>query len=374
MTLPDNLRIKAEELAKEYKLTDKQLVEVKERLEKLNEETKISPGEAIGIVTAESFGEPSTQMTLNVFHFAGVAEMGVTVGLLRLIEIFDARKLPSTPKMQIYLKPKYAKSMNFVRDIALRVKETKLEDVISEISIDLARLNIIIELDSKEMKNLSITTAKVAEKITVAYKSFTVGAERNTIILKPKSKELNLSEIYKLKEKVKTTHICGLKRISQILPIKRDEEYVIITAGSNLKDALEMEEIDGTRTVSNDIIETAKILGIEAARNLIMEEAANVIKEQGLDIDARHIMFLADIMTRSGEVKGITRTGITGGKESVLAKASFETPLKHIINASLIGEEDKLKSVIENVMLNQPIPIGTGLPGLIVRVKKEDEK
>ena len=66
--------------------------------------SKIHPGEAIGIITAESFGEPGTQMTLRTFHFAGVAEANITLGLPRLIEIFDARKDISTPIMEIFLK------------------------------------------------------------------------------------------------------------------------------------------------------------------------------------------------------------------------------------------------------------------------------
>mgnify|MGYP001608552242 FL=1 len=68
----------------------------------------------------------------------------------------------------------------------------------------------------------------------------------------------------------------------------------------------------------------------------------------------------------------ITRSGITGDKESVLARASFETPIKHIVNASLVGEEDKLNSVIENVMLNQPVPLGTGLPDLVLKISGID--
>ena len=82
-------------------------------------------------------------------------------------------------------------------------------------------------------------------------------------------------------------------------------------------------------------------------------------------------MFLADVMTRSGTVKGVTRTGIVGEKESVLARASFETPIKHIVNASLVGEKDNLNSVVENVIINQPVPLGTGLPGLIAKMKKD---
>ncbi len=99
-----------------------------------------------------------------------------------------------------------------------------------------------------------------------------------------------------------------------------------------------------------------------------------MISEQGLDIDIRHIMFISDLMTIKGEIKGITRSGITEEKESVLARASFETPIRHLINASLIGEVDMLNSVVENVMINQPIPLGTGLPSLVTKLGKESKK
>ncbi|MEK6835446.1 MAG: DNA-directed RNA polymerase subunit A'', partial [Nanoarchaeota archaeon] len=132
--------------------------------------------------------------------------------------------------------------------------------------------------------------------------------------------------------------------------------------------------VDEARTITNNIFMMAEFLGIESARQAIINEATNVIKQQGLDIDARHIMFLADVMTNSGKIKGITRSGITAEKESVLARASFETPIKHIVNASLIGEEDTLNSVIENVMVNQVVPLGTGLPGLIAKMRSKIAK
>ena len=135
------------------------------------------------------------------------------------------------------------------------------------------------------------------------------------------------------------------------------------------KDILQIDEVDGSRTTSNHIFEVEKVLGIEAARHAIIEESSRVIKEQGLDIDKRHIMFISDLMTVSGNIKGITRSGITSEKDSVLARASFETPIKHLINACLKGETDYLTSVVENVMLNQPVPLGTGLPGLVTKVK-----
>jgi DNA-directed RNA polymerase subunit A" len=73
-------------------------------------------------------------------------------------------------------------------------------------------------------------------------------------------------------------------------------------------------------------------------------------------------------MTRDGRIKGITRHGITKEKESVLARAAFEIPLTHLIDAAVSGEKDNLVSIVENVMINQPVPIGTGLPELFVKM------
>ncbi|MBI5392204.1 DNA-directed RNA polymerase subunit A'' [Candidatus Woesearchaeota archaeon] len=369
MKLPDHIQQEVDEHFKKYKPSEKQKQEILKRVTSMTEDAAIAPGEAIGIITAESFGEPSTQMTLNTFHFAGVAEMNVTVGLPRLIEIFDARKLPSTPKMEIYLKPKYCKTTEQVRLLALKIKETKLSDVLEEISLNIAKSHVEAILDKKRLRDLELKAATIFEKLRDGLKGVDVkeGKEKEHFLLKPKEKATDLSELYRLKEKAKIIHLAGLKGITQVLPVKEGEGYVVHCAGSNLKDALAMEEVDASRVMTNHIFEIGEILGAEAARAAIINEALKVIKNQGLDIDIRHIMFLADVMTRTGEIKGVTRTGITGEKESVIARASFETPIKHIINASLIGERDDLMSVVENVILNQPVPLGTGLPGLVAK-------
>ncbi len=325
-----------------------------------------------GLETFTTFDGIITHNTLDVFHFAGVAEMQVTVGLPRLMEIFDARKRPSTPEMRIPIKPKYAKNTDMVRELAMKIKETKLVDISQEISINVAKNNVDIVFDKKKMRELDIKPKEVLVKVTEAMKGIDVKETDNGLLLKPKDKEIVLSEVYKLKEKAKMVHVKGLVGITHVLPVKDDEgNYIIHSAGSNLKEALLIEEVEKERITTNDIFEVYDILGIEAARAAIIQETIKVLKDQGIDVDVRHTMFLADIMTKNGNIKGITRTGITGEKESVLARASFETPIKHIINASLIGERDDLNSVVENVILNQPIPLGTGLPGLIAKTEKD---
>ena len=131
---------------------------------------------------------------------------------------------------------------------------------------------------------------------------------------------------------------------------------------------IDFKGIDPMRTISNDIHEVSDIFGIEVARAVIIKEINKVIVSQGLDIDKRHLTLIADAMTSIGAVKGITRMGIISEKSSILARASFETPVKQFVNATLKDNKDELNSVIENIILNQPVPVGTGLPGLMVEV------
>ena len=335
---------------------------------------KIHPGESVGIISAESIGEPGTQMTLNTFHFAGVAEMNVTLGLPRIIEILDGRKKLQTPAMEIYLKAPYSKGKG-IKEFALSLKETKLSDVALEFSISLVESEIEIKLDKEKMKSLGLTNFQVINNVKKQLKGFNIKDNKDSILLKSRSKEESLNEIYKAKEKIKDIHVRGVKGIDQILPVKRGEEYIIVTSGSNLADVLQLDGIDTYRTTTNNIFEIQEVLGIEASRQSIIDEVFKVIENQGFNVDIRHIMLVADTMSVSGTVKGITRYGVVSEKASALARASFETPIKHIINAALVGEVDQLNSVVENVMLNQAVPIGTGVPDLIMKHgNSEDNK
>ena len=366
--LPVSLIGEIKELSKGLNETEKKKV-----LKRVKEEyykSKIQPGESIGVITAESFGEPGTQMILRVFHFAGVAEMSLNLGLARLIELFDARKTPSTPLTTIYLKHGYKTDIDKVKVIAASIKETKLRDIVDEFSFNLTQFRIEAVLNKKEMRDLKIIENQIINALKENIAEVEIKVDGDSVKFKPKEKE-SLSSLYKLKEKLKDVTIKGIKGVSQVTPVKKDNDYVVYCTTDSLKKVFEIEGVDITRTTANNPFVVYDLLGIEAARQVIINEALEVIKNQGLDIDIRHIMFLADVMTNTGTIKGITRTGITSEKESVLARASFETPIKHIVNASLVGEVDNLNSVIENVMLNQPVPLGTGLPDLVVKMKED---
>ncbi|MBS3113158.1 DNA-directed RNA polymerase subunit A'' [Candidatus Woesearchaeota archaeon] len=349
-------------------LSEKRFEKLKELIENDYFNAQVQPGEAVGLVAAESIGEQGTQMTLNTKLLAGVAEMNVTTGLPRIIEILDGRQTLKTPLMEIYLKKPYSGGKG-IKELALRIKETMFNELVKEFIINVGELSIDAELNSNRLNVLGLTSEKIQKIISKAVKSCTIKVKGETLIFKVKSKEENLNDVYKLKEKLKKIYICGIKKIRQVLPMKKGEEYIIVTGGTNLKEILTFQEVDENRTYSNDLYEVQEVLGIEATRAIILDEIFKVYQGQGINVNVRHIMLIADTMCLNGRIKGITRYGVISEKSSVLARASFETPDKHILNASMIGEVDQLNSVIENVMLNQPVPIGTGLPKLITKTK-----
>jgi len=328
-----------------------------------HKEEKVASGEAIGLITAQSFGESSTQMVLNTFHTAGVAEVQVTTGLPRLIEILDARKLPKTPAMEIFLDADHNNEKD-VRVIAEKLREVTLREIMSDISIDFATKAIRIGINSKALRSAHITLDTAV--VVLNDKGFDAKIKDGMIVLEMDKEDFKT--IYKTKEKIKNVILSGVKKISQVLVVKRGKNYIILTSGSNLKEVLNFKGIDSDKVITNDVHEISNVLGIEAARKSIINEIEKVINSQGLDVDRKHSILVADTMTASGIVKGITRMGIIGDKSSILARASFETPVKHFVQATKTGRSDKIASVIENIILNQPVPVGTGLPGLLVKV------
>ena len=134
-----------------------------------------------------------------------------------------------------------------------------------------------------------------------------------------------------------------------------------------MESALEFKGVDKKRTKSNDIMEVEELFGVEAARNSLVHETLETLKEAGLKVDPRHITLVSDTMCVDGEVKAIGRHGVSGSKASVLARASFEETVKHLLKAGAYGEEERLKGVVENIIVGQVIALGTGVPELIIK-------
>lgn len=327
----------------------------------------VEPGEAIGTVAAQSIGEPGTQMTLKTFHYAGVAELNVTLGLPRLIEILDARKNPASPYMTVYLEKTISKDKEKAREVQRMIELSTVESISDDITVDLALMQIKITLNDILMEDKGLTPDLITEKLTKLKKGEVYYKEKNNEIVID-SKDLTIDDIYKLSEKIRDLKLKGVKGITRVIISKDQElgEWVLFTAGSNLPDVLSIPGVDPTRIKTNHIQEIRDTLGIEATRQAIIDEATAVLQDQGLDVDIRHIMLVSDIMTQDGNLRQIGRHGISGEKESVLARASFEVTVKHLLNSAARGERDKLRGITENVIIGQIIPLGTGTVDLIM--------
>ena len=107
------------------------------------------------------------------------------------------------------------------------------------------------------------------------------------------------------------------------------------------------------------------VLGIEAARQTIINEIQFTMSSHGMQIDPRHMYILADTMTFSGEVTGMTRQSMKKITDSTLRQASFEETMPHLYNAAIRSKKDEIKGVSESIIVGNLIPVGTGMFRLI---------
>jgi len=357
MDLPKKLKELAEEKSKTLPEEVREIF-----LEKVKEEylkRLVDVGEPVGLVTAQSISEPTTQLVLRSFHYVGMREFQVVLGLPRLLEIVDARKRIKNRQMKIHLLEEYKDKKEVAERIAMKIVETRVEDVIDKIDFDILNNRIIIYLNENYLEKIEKTVDDVYNLLKRRLKKYNVEKEDEKIIIS--AKELKPRELYVLKENIKKIQISGIKGIKQVFVQREGEEWVIYTIGSNLKEVMKIPEVDYRRVFTNDIYEIAKVLGIEAVRRVVLEEMIKIFEAYGLRVDYRHFSLVADVLTWYGEYKGITRYGVIAEKTSTLSRAAFEVPIKHFTNAAMMGVEDEIVSVIDNLLVNQIVPLGTGL-------------
>ena len=335
----------------------------------LYNKAKVEPGQAVGIVTAQSIGEPGTQMTLRTFHFAGIRERNVTLGLPRLIELVDARKKPVTPTMDIYLDQESKKSREKAIEVARNILQTKVS-VLAKVETDYST-KITLHLNPTKLKERGCTVTDVVEALQ-SNKKFKLD-EKGDVLTLNLVEESDAPTVITLRNKILGTTVKGVPDIERVTLVQKDDEWVIQTTGSNLAKVLEVAGIDKKQVRTNNVFEIAGTLGIEAARNALINEISSTLEDQGLEVDIRYIMLVSDLMCSRGYMQQIGRHGIAGTKESVLARAAFEITVPTIAHAALAGEIEELKGVTENVIVGSSIPIGSGIVDLYMQVSKKKD-
>ena len=277
--LPDAIQTETIEKLMKYNnpgLSTEKIRKVLKRIKTEYEESQVEAGDAVGVIAAQSLGEPSTQMILRTFHYAGVSFGHTTGGLQRVQEIINATWNIKYPRMRIVLD-------------GSRNPDAVLKEIQEVRGIKLAQYN--------------------------------------------------------------------------------QDEGVIYTEGSNLREILKIKGVDDKRTTTNNIREIEQILGIEAARQSIIEQLYDIYQSEGLNVDIRHIILIADMMTKDGEVKSLSRIGVMKNKSSVIMRMAFEETMNVLLYAAIQGMVDELRGVNENIVAGVPINQGTGSRDIRLRFK-----
>jgi DNA-directed RNA polymerase subunit A" len=350
-------------------VTVEQADEIAEAVESRYLDTRVDPLDPVGTVSAQSIGEPGTQMTMNTFHYAGVAEIDVTQGLPRLIELVDARKTPDTPMMTVHLEDEYATERERAHEVVWAIEATKIL-ALGDVSTNVADMLVRVDLNEETLMerwptydDVEEIAGEIADTVDDALGVETV---RQGTVIEFGPSQPSYRELLQLVEELREIVFKGIEEVSRVVIRKEstddgDEEFVLYTEGSAFGDVLHIEGVDASRTTCNNIHEIYRNLGVEAAREAIINETMDTLEEQGLDdVNVRHLMLVSDIMTNRGTIESIGRHGISGSKESVLARAAFEVTVNHLLDAAIHGEADDLNGVIENVIVGKPVSIGTG--------------
>jgi DNA-directed RNA polymerase II subunit RPB1 len=369
-----------------------------------------SPGEMVGILAAQSIGEPTTQLTLNTFHQAGVASASqATQGLPRIRELINVTKNPKQVTVTVHPR---GGSREAAQALKTRIETTLLRHVVrrSRVYYDPADLEtavpedrrlletyrairgagragcggggrgspwvIRMEADRRALVKHSLSMLDVADAIAAFYADTVdcIHSDDNDdqLVFRYRLEEGNsadaLTHIRALESVMMDTVVLkgnlGVKGASAE-QLKRGgvgpaagKPWVLYTNGGDLASILAHPDVDPTRTVSNYIYDVYTVLGVEAARMALYNEIAEEFRRSS--VNPRHMLLLVDTMTNRGKLQSIDRHGINRGDVGPFAKCSFEETTDMLRDACVFANVDWVTGVSASIMLGQIPPGGTG--------------
>ena len=384
------------------------------------------PGEMVGVLAAQSIGEPTTQLTLNTFHSAGTVKANATSGVPRIEELLSASANPKRPGNTAYLLPNTSK-----REAIGKMKEiqkTTLRDITRSVKIyydpyPVAATTVMdedreilamyeqftagkekecaspwimrLELDDQEMVNRNImdlveVQAKIQNSLTgVDVKCVTSDRNASKLVLRLEisgGMAKNPTALRNMEDIILGAVLTGMEGIGRVFvrTLKNEmvyeetlggyqtkDQYVLDLEGTNLYDLFVFPGVDMTRTFSNDIHEINEVFGIETARLALYEEFNEVFSSE--KVNYHHLSVLVDSMTFSGRIVPVNRFGMKKNETGVLAKSSFEETSKVMFEAAVGAEYDTMRGVSANIMFGQKPPCGTGFVDILVDESKLPE-
>ena len=264
----------------------------------------VQVGEAVGIIAAQSIGEPGTQLTMRTFHTGGVAGGDITQGLPRVEELFEARK----PKGEAII-------AEISGTVASKVTKKKKEVVISGENGSTKTVSIPYD---KDIKVKDGTYVEAGDPLTVG--------------------SINPNDILRLKgiKAVQDYMISQVQRVYRLQGVDINDKHIEVIVRQMMK-KVRIEESGDSDFMPGSLVDV-----------LDFEEVNEYLKEEGKRLaEGTQIML------------GITKASLA--TNSFLSAASFQETTKVLTEAAIKGKVDPLIGLKENVILGKLIPAGTGM-------------
>ncbi len=328
----------------------------------LENNREIDMGRAVGVIAAQSIGEPGTQMTMQTFHKGGVQKIDITQGLPRIEELFEAR----TPKA-----------------------EAEMASIDGKIHIEVAEddSSTIILSGGKKMERHYIVSK--AKKLLVEDKQEVKAGQAMFIDSDQVERQAPFDGTISLEGGILT--INGRMKAEETIYVLPGIE-ILVEDGAEVKAGTQLTE------GSLDPKKLADVADILTSQKYILDEVQKVFNAQGVPIDDIHIEIILRQMVRLGRVldsgdseylvgssvnrfmaalknellvkdgknKALVIPKLYGIKtsslntESFLSAISFQEQVRVLTNAAIIGKTDYLRGMKENVIIGKPIPVGEG--------------
>lgn len=350
----------------------------------LGHNSLVKIGTTVGVVAAQSIGEPGTQLTMRTFHTGGVAGADITQGLPRVVELFEAR----TPKNKAYL----AEENGIIK---IEQQERVIKDAKENIVLENIPGQKIIKLkyrgDNEYVYDFHKNSKDENEKIDIKVKDKQEVEKNDILFIRGKGRKVKCKE--KGKIKILSEKIIVSAEVDKI-------KELIVSKGVDIwvKDGEKVKKGQQLTEGSLDPKQLYSLLGKEAVQKYIISEIQYLYSSQGQPLNDKHIEIIAkqmfskvnitfdgdshffsgNIIDRAefyevnnkieknkGEkakakeiLLGITKVSLN--TTSFLSAASFQETSKILIESSITGKIDKLEGLKENVIIGRLIPAGTG--------------
>ena len=276
----------------------------------------VGPGEAVGIIAAQSIGEPGTQLTMRTFHTGGLAGGDITQGLPRVEELFEARK---------------PKRMATLAEISGRVK--------FEEATKGSLLNIIITADDGDTRTYAVPHTGLQVKdgdVIEAGTQLTYGA-------------LNPHDVLRIRgaDAVYNYLIQEVLRVYRQQGVDINDKHIEVIVRQMMR-KVRLEDAGDTKLLDGSMVDVLEL--DDANEEIDRRNAAGERQENGEPL--RHAVGTQLLM-------GITKASLA--TDSFLSAASFQETTKVLTEAAIKGKADHLVGLKENVIIGKLIPAGTGL-------------